>query len=274
MISDLAALKAKYKPAGMDISLDTARDHYEYVSIKRDGWWSVMEVANGVGQVYSVSGTLIATLPMPPLLRCVMIGETMIGTNRAVNDPDTYGSFWAFDYVDNISNYIARYTQLIQINRQYNEWVQHNSLPAMWRICALYPITYIQYLMNEVNEHGLEGLVFRNTMDYHRLPRYKPLVTQDYVCMGMIEGNGRLEGTLGSIVGGKYVDGKLVEICRVGGGLTDAKRIEYWNDRLVYLGQVFEAEGRQLFTTGALRHPNFLRWRNDKEAKECIWPIP
>jgi DNA ligase-1 len=92
--------------------------------------------------------------------------------------------------------------------------------------------------------------------------------------MGFIEGNGRLAGTLGSIIGGKYVNGTLTDTIHVGGGFTDAMRDDYWVNMYQYHGQVFEAEGRQLFDSGSLRHPRFLRWRDDVQPKEVIWPVP
>ena len=50
----------------------------------------------------------------------------------------------------------------------------------------------------------------------------------------------------------------------VGGGFDDQQRAEIWNNQPLYLGKWFEIEARAKFESGSYRHPNFIRWRNDK----------
>lgn len=115
-----------------------------------------------------------------------------------------------------------------------------------------------------------EGLVFGGA----GLARMKAAVTCDYVCMGFESSDSdRFSGwAVRNVIGGLYdVNGKLQRITTVS-GLTDEQRGEFYRDPKRYVGRVFEAEGKRLFRSGKLRHPNFLRWRDDKPATACVPP--
>ncbi len=92
--------------------------------------------------------------------------------------------------------------------------------------------------------------------------RQKKMVTEDLTCIGFREGQGKYRSTLGALIGftkeGVEVD--------VGGGLSDDERAQIWFNQNLYLGRVFEAEARAKFASGSLRHPNFIRWRDDKST--------
>ena len=75
----------------------------------------------------------------------------------------------------------------------------------------------------------------------------------------------------GAIRGGLYADGRLIEVLRVS-GLDDRTRQTLAADPERFVGRVFEAKGNALFKSGALRHPSFVRFRNDKFPAECIFP--
>jgi ATP-dependent DNA ligase len=78
-----------------------------------------------------------------------------------------------------------------------------------------------------------------------------------------------LQGTMGAIAGGMYLDGELKAVCSVGGGFTDEIRQEIWEHKKRYLGKVFEATGKSIFRMTTLRHPVFSRWRPDRLPKSC-----
>jgi ATP-dependent DNA ligase len=65
------------------------------------------------------------------------------------------------------------------------------------------------------------------------------------------------------------VNGVLQKVCTVGGGFTDILRDDIWFNKQLYVGKVFEARGKILFTSGALRHPAFTDWRPDVKPEEC-----
>lgn len=68
---------------------------------------------------------------------------------------------------------------------------------------------------------------------------------------------------------GLYKDGKLVEIGRVASGLTDAIREDMANNPDNYIGHVVEVECMSTTKDGALRHPVFVRMRDDKAPEDC-----
>ena len=71
---------------------------------------------------------------------------------------------------------------------------------------------------------------------------------------------------------GAYKNGKLVEVCRVASGLTDALRKNMAEQPEAYLNKVIEIECMSLNKKdGTVRHPVFLCVRFDKNAEDCVW---
>jgi DNA ligase-1 len=89
--------------------------------------------------------------------------------------------------------------------------------------------------------------------------------------MGLEPGKGKHKGRMGAIVCGLYVRRKLVRKISVGGGFTDELREEIWKRCEDYIGRVIEVRGWQVFDSGSLRHPQFVRFRDDKKASDCKW---
>jgi ATP-dependent DNA ligase len=119
-----------------------------------------------------------------------------------------------------------------------------------------------------------EGLVLkRNNGKYGDVwGRIKHRTSIDYVCMGIDEGRGRLEGMVGGILGGLFNDDKeCVVVCKVGGGMKDDERKNLWENREQLIGSVFTAGGYKVYKSGAIRHPQFMGFRDDKQAGECTF---
>lgn len=115
-----------------------------------------------------------------------------------------------------------------------------------------------------------EGWVFKsgNRSDWYK---WKPVNTADCVVIGFTQGNGKYAGKIGSLVVGVYEDDgrKMREVAQVS-GMTDAERDEFTTSIAAYLGRVVEIEYQFVYKdTLTLRHPRYVRLRDDKKAKEC-----
>lgn len=70
------------------------------------------------------------------------------------------------------------------------------------------------------------------------------------------------------------IEGKDVYILEVGecSGFDEETREYMTNNKCEFIGHVVEVKANELFKdTGKLRHPRFLRLRNDKSPLECTW---
>ena len=67
---------------------------------------------------------------------------------------------------------------------------------------------------------------------------------------------------------------KGLKILKVGEceGITDEERLYMTEHITDLLGSVIEVKGNEIFNdTGRIRHPRFVRYREDKHAEECTW---
>jgi ATP-dependent DNA ligase len=126
--------------------------------------------------------------------------------------------------------------------------------------------TYIQ-------EYGYEGLVFKDsTSKYHdknAWARMKAIVEMDYICTGFrnADEGTKYEGMVGSVLG-TLIDKEVYITC---GGITEKERKIFTENPELFVGQVFTAKGNNWYPSGAIRHPQFQRWRNDKEPEDCTY---
>lgn len=124
-------------------------------------------------------------------------------------------------------------------------------------------------LMKLAKDCNVEGWVLKskNYLDWWKIKEQR---TIDVVCCGWTPGKGKYAGSLGSVRGGLYRDGELVQVADVS-GMTDAERASMFAMGDTLYGRVFEVEYQYLGTNGGLRHPRFIRWREDKPREECTW---
>ncbi len=67
---------------------------------------------------------------------------------------------------------------------------------------------------------------------------------------------------------------KGLKILKVGEceGITDEERLYMTEHVTDLLGSVIEVKGNEIFNdTGRIRHPRFVRYREDKHTEECTW---
>jgi ATP-dependent DNA ligase len=130
----------------------------------------------------------------------------------------------------------------------------------------------------EVRSTGGEGLIvkplkggYQKKRSYNWL-KIKAEETEDLIVIDAFEGepNTKYEGKLGGVI----VDRNGVEV-RVGGGISDAQREEWWQLYIAdvatgtrtdgaLLGRMIEVEFHEVTPDGSLRHPRFKRFRDDK----------
>jgi ATP-dependent DNA ligase len=130
----------------------------------------------------------------------------------------------------------------------------------------------------ELMDAGIEGSILKHQDALYEeggRPRnawykIKKVSTYDVVVTGVYEGEGKHEGRLGGLIYSAFDDGELVEIGRVGGGLSDELREEFWKNKP--LAKVIEVKANELVgsgTYGTPRHPQFVCVRIDKLPSDC-----
>jgi bifunctional non-homologous end joining protein LigD len=135
---------------------------------------------------------------------------------------------------------------------------------------------------------GFEGAIVKDPRGTYRSGKrdwvkIKATETEDVVVIGATAGKGKYEGQVGALIFGQYVDGHLKEIGQCS-GMTDAERAEFtrlsltvpwfWDAEFdgapnALAGRVIEVQHMGRMPSGGWRHPQFLRLRDDKPAKEC-----
>lgn len=98
--------------------------------------------------------------------------------------------------------------------------------------------------------------------------KWKKVLDEDVVVMGMEEGKGKFVGMVGAVVFGQYRDGVLVERGRCS-GMTDTLRQQLTDD--LPIGSVMVVTHNGVLAAGGFRHPQFSHFRDDKSPEQCEW---
>lgn len=113
---------------------------------------------------------------------------------------------------------------------------------------------------------GKEGVIVKSLDAVYETKRadtwfkIKDVLTDDLIIEDYKVGTGKYEGTLGAIIVNR--NGVLVS---VGGGFTDAQRDDFWNNKDMLIGRIAEIAYHQETPDGSLRHPRFIRLRDNFE---------
>jgi DNA ligase-1 len=117
---------------------------------------------------------------------------------------------------------------------------------------------------------GYEGIMLKDPDGLYQWKRVrlssqtmlklKPSVTHDLEVTGFVEGEGKLAGSLGKLL----VDFQGKEV-GVGTGFTESQREVIWKHKDDTVGRIVEVKAMEVTPDGSLRHPVFVRFREDKE---------
>jgi len=252
------------------------RPEWDIIQIKYDGIWSRLEVGeqvmNNIGFWYSRTGEQKKTAPIY-IPGGTYVGELMFGSHWAQQDEHKNKSYlfdcvWDGDNDLRSADYARRYGVLRDRVRNAND-------PTL-QVVNNFDIRLAAKLWEKICAAGYEGLIFRRSTDPYSagIGRLKREITCEYVVMGIESGRGKHVGRMGALLLGLYIGGTLTQSLACGGGFTDRERQEIWDRWPGDRGRVIECKGRARFPSGALRHPNFARFRDDKRPEECVWTIP
>lgn len=260
----------RQKYVNIDESSDTSS--YDIIQPKYDGIWGLVKrTASGNVEILSRTGAVKSILDagrFPP--STVLVGEFMFGSQWAQHK-DRIGRIFVFDALalDGKDLRSLPYSERLKVARDV---VAVCGYP--FELTKSYHANLYRNLWARIDAtRDFEGVVFRKWSDDYSgtIGRRKIDITDDYVIIDFVAGQGKHQGRLGALVVGQFINGTLQSMMSVGGGFDDALREEIWLNRKQYYLSVCEVVGKARFESGALRHPNFLRFRHDKSASECVY---
>jgi len=122
-------------------------------------------------------------------------------------------------------------------------------------------------LLELASVRGFEGWILKERWSSETWWKLKLEETYDLVVTGInIATAGQHYGKLKSLICSAYVNGEFVIVANVSGMDNETRYSVTEND----IGRVVEVKANLLASKGRLRHPRFIRWRDDKPASECI----
>lgn len=262
------------RPLFINIGNEKVIKRFDTVELKYDGIWGKVEVNDGKIEIWSRNNKLKKTFDIGKSIpQITFLGEFMYQSAWA-NIMGNKGDLYIFDLVS-FDNEDYRDRPLRERREKLEKILKKYNLPDWMKQVKFYSTKKWKKLWeNKVQDKYWEGLIFKkNDSKYgDKWAKKKREFTMDYICTNVnISDSESFEGLAKSLVGSLYVDGVLQEICNVS-GLSYKQRKELVENKREYVGKVFEAKGKGLFPSGSLRHPQFLKWRDTKEPKECTKP--
>lgn len=127
---------------------------------------------------------------------------------------------------------------------------------------------YINEILHEAKSNGREGWMLKQS-NYHGWWKVKVEETVDCFITGYFDGEGKYINQMGALVVSAFRDGKQVTIASVS-GMTDEVRAKISANPGLYFDRVIEVRCQGWTKGGRLRHPRFIRFRDDKSRKDCV----
>jgi ATP-dependent DNA ligase len=146
----------------------------------------------------------------------------------------------------------------------------HTAKEIEWRRSRKGDVQDVDVVKDTARLLCVEGFVFKR-LTYVDWYKVKPVKTVDAIVINWTEGTGKYKGKMGALGLGLYMregEENIVSIGNVGTGFTDRQRGEYTKGYSI--GSVCEVAYDSVAANGKLRFPSFVRFRDDKEPKECL----
>lgn len=169
----------------------------------------------------------------------------------------------------------AKYRVRREMLNSLRETIKEKSLHNIEIVTMVYEGTDQSQIMKWLDyavNNGWEGLMLNKDATYKckrttDLIKIKKFYTMDLPVIDVLEGDGRLKGTLGSLVV-QYKNNKV----NVGSGFDDETRKLFWNEKDSLVGRVIEVKYKEITKdkkTGleSLQFPIFIQLR---ESGKCI----
>jgi bifunctional non-homologous end joining protein LigD len=142
---------------------------------------------------------------------------------------------------------------------------------SMLALSGLLPLDKSE--LQRIWDNGGEGVIIkRKDAPYepggrHYWQKLKLIETAEAFILGYTPGQGKYSDTIGAVILGQYVDGKIQKVTQVS-GMTDEVRRAFTDDNI---GDVVEFEHYGKTVNTSYRHPQFKRFRPDKAKEDCTW---
>ena len=249
-------------------------EQYDIVQLKMDGIFGCMKVSHGQWAIYSRTGKMKDDGVLEDrTLNAVLLGEFMFGSHWG-HKMGKNRNFYIFDCIEMNGIDLTDMTLDSRLTFAAEMFHRLDSDLKFLRCLDTYKTHEWKRLWDEyILEYGYEGLVFKDSASkYHdkkAWARMKAIVEMDYICTGFRDADEgtKYEGMVGSVLG-TLIDKDVYITC---GGITEAQREIFTKMPEMYVGQVFTAKGNNWYPSGAIRHPQFQRWRNDKQPEDCTY---
>jgi hypothetical protein len=268
------------------------------VQEKLDGWNAVIIKENGQCRYEAQWEKYSEIMEMLPIFEefmpddSVLCGELGFGTQASTEWVQKHGSHrfvifdtprWDGEALLNLGaserySDIKKYWEGSQFAKQKDPQVD---LVRAMLLSSDRKVESAKEIFRRVVGEGGEGIVLKKANGLY-LPgiknpniwKVKKYVTKEYVIMGFHETDSEEMKSKGLIAGsincGLFRNGVLEYVGRAG-AIGNHLRKEFTDNPNQYIGQVVEVVGNEVFKSGAVRHPSFLRFRPDKKAEDCIF---
>jgi ATP-dependent DNA ligase len=137
-------------------------------------------------------------------------------------------------------------------------------------------------LYTSVLGQGGEGIMLKCLDEYYLQGgrpannwfKAKKSMTIDAVVLGFTKGKGKFNNRIGALVFGQYVntpEGWKLEELGQASGMSDEVRAQMSQRPNDHIGRVVTIKGMERLKSGAIRHPQFVAMRVDKNPDQCRW---